>query len=357
MTNPESSMPQRIMQPLVDQYAQIRDRIVGEGTGEEGFIVPISPMLAKKIGAVLMSPVLWIGGGAAVGVGGGFALAFGQQLQNGMRVETDLNKAQTKSDYKIIEFKKESKLDIATAYFQLSTTATHIPFKIAISGAPDLHFDANKEMDGFGASGFNLPINDESIKRSLDTTDGKTDFEIDLSKLGINVFWPGAGPEIRNFTINKGGKVRNYNDRSGFRNSMVSGMAAVGGALNVNKLKNSIEDADNNVNHDLKVKGLEMFEEACAPNLGGPIREAAKEALINAVETLGDGDKIGDITFADTALKFTNDKINAPKSAGKAYDHQESLNQKNLKIDNVACYMDEATAVQKGMVKSDESSK
>lgn len=308
--------------------------------------VPVNPYtwLVKKIGKKLAGPVML----GSMGLGGGAVAAYGQHLQYGITAEADLDKAHTRSDNKVIAFDKTQKIDVATAYFEQKFTATKIKFQVDtpfVDVIPDYY--ANKELDGVGAEKFEVPIDAETIQQTYNEQSHKVDLTVNLGRIVTVTYWPGAGPTIRDFTVNKGGTARNYGDRAGFRDSFIHGVGGLQKIVNLDTLSNTLEDANNRADHDIKLKGLESFQQACAPKLEPQVKQAVTEAITQTVKTLGDGELLGEINYTSDHLAPKPEVLPITPVNGKTYAHPTKMSIKEFKVDEINCDLSPVEAQKK----------
>jgi hypothetical protein len=309
-----------------------------ERKGDEGFIVPL--LLARAVGDKALSLLRHKGFVAATLVsalaGGG--LAVGAMIGDAEYKEhANLEASESRATVELLDFDEAPKISVARAYFQETLDARHIEAGIIIDSPvvdviPDLHYELNKQLDGVGVIDFGVPL--DALRQSVNAQN-KIDITIDPGKLEQTRYWYGAGPEVRDYTMD-GGR-QNFGDREGARKQILALYAATLKATNLDKLANSIDDIDAHLVHDLKRKGLQLFAETCNTQIDARLRQQIVDAVRAVIAALGRTDDIGDITFAQGSLTWKDDvgPANIP-----ALNEFESYKFKDFKIDGTQCVID-----------------
>jgi len=286
--------------------------------------------LGGPIGAILLNKFA-LGGAAVTAV-----VALGAGFGGG----ASYDHARTHSKATLIAWSSNYGINPGTAYFQESLSVENVQYKI--SHVPDPH--VNKQLDGIGQEQFNVPF--DAIQQ--EPNGDKIDITVDASKITANVSWLEGSPVIRNYTRNKGGKVRNYDDQEGFRNTFVHGSGEAARLFSINKLGDSYDFIDQGVNHDMSNKGLDEFGPGCF----GSIQKILEAKVVAAVEdsaahatNAGKASKIGKFTF-DGTWKFTPDDLPDAVKNNAVYADTHSWALTNFKIDNRECNINPDVAKQ-----------
>ena len=279
--------------------------------------------------------------GIVVGAAG--AVLVSALQTSGGEVSADLNKANTVVDIDLIEFKTDTKIESATASFQEKFTAEEIEINFdnnaafgLLDTAPDC--PVHKELNGIGTIEFKLPL------AALDTQlgkEGKTNILVDASKLQVKSFWEGAGPMIKDFE--KDGNKRDYGDTGNWCTDYNALNGALGNLTNTDKgTAKLLEEIHDNIENDMKLKGLRLMTETCTPKLDAPNKAAIRKAITNTVIALGDADKLGEVQFTTDTFKWNEIKIPAPRSGkagdmGATYTLNKSGKPEGFTVDKITC--------------------
>lgn len=299
--------------------------------GVENFIpgVPVAKELLSN------RPIRMGLGAVAVGGVTVAGMAFGL---TGVEATADLNKAHTTSNAKLVQYDETQNIAVATAYFDETLTATAIPYEVKSKPIDVIpNYKVNKELRGLGAEKFEVPLS--ALDWRVNASTGKTDITVHADKVISTVYWDGAGPEIRPFTVNKDGTGKNFGDRSGFKNSFLNAVGSNLKIVNLDTFKNTLDDLDAKVDHDMKLKGLEAFSE-CAPQLETRNRKAINKAIM-AIVSLDQRDKVGEITYTGP-LEWKTQLDPAKRVEGDTYSSNYPKKSseyliKNFKLDSMKC--------------------
>lgn len=158
-----------------------------------------------------------------------------------------MDKAKTRSTATLIAW-GEGGIAVGPAYAHETLSAEGLQYPL--SHIPDPR--VNKEANGITASNFTVPY-----KAITQKVDGEyLDLTIDRSKVTVEVDWVQGSPVFRNYTKNKGGKKRNYEDEEGFRDTFAKGLGEFGRFWSINGLGNKYDSDDASVDNALNVQGI-----------------------------------------------------------------------------------------------------
>jgi hypothetical protein len=298
---------------------------------------------ARGIGHALLRPIVVLGlvAGGAVGA----TSAIGQHMEYAsLTASADLNKAHTSSDAKMLKFNEDQKIDVATAYFSEKFTATKIPYQIdwhptvlGITSPLDVipDFDVNKELNGVGVEKFLVPFT--ALKPSLDPKTGKTDIEVDGSKVSVSSSWV-ESPVIRDFVPN--GITRSY-EADNVKANLVKNISANFTHFSIDNFTNAIKDLDMLTGRAMSSKALETFTQQCPKQLDGVLKTAINKALVANFKSTGqDASKLGEVTYTPAGFTWTEEQLPAAVQAAvdKTYAHNKRITvDKNFTVDEMKC--------------------
>ena len=329
------------IQPPVEQQtiaARLWQRAAEGERDERG-----SMILTTVGGGLLRHPIRW-------GIISLATLATLPTLGASIDADADLNEARTEATVKEFVWDPENAIAPATLYSDFELSAENISYNIIVKAClrghcfgPDLHtavFDpnVNKQLSAQTQELFKIPF--KAIKQVPNPGTNKIDLEVDFSKIEAQVSYSGTGAEIQDYTLDDGEK--NFGDRSGFRSSAAEFRGALLRNINLDTYANTIEDLSNDVDHDMKKKGLELIAE-CSQDPAAVIQlQTLSEAAIRAnVTALGDESKLGNITYKNTVSGFEVDTgQRADKVLGKTYKGS-GYKLRDFKVDEVNCNVEE----------------
>ena len=312
------------------------DHLTNEGTGEEGY-------MGLGIPKFMLRPMVVVG----IGVGAviGASSAWGQHMEyTGVHGNADLEKAHTSSNAKILVFKEDKQIDVATAYFKETFTATKIPYSIdwypavgpitsPVDVIPD--FQINKEINGVGEEKFLVPFNALSAK--LDSATGKTDITVDKSKVVVSSSWVEA-PVPRDFVMSGTNRVYDANSTGA---NLVKNISENFSHFNVDTFNNTVNDLNKLVARAMSLKALSVVTQQCPAKLDTKLEAAVKQAVIANVQSSGqDPSKLGKFTFTDGAFVWAEEKIPevVQSTVDATYKHDRSITvSNNFAVDELKC--------------------
>jgi hypothetical protein len=333
---------QRIFDAMHDRYAQM----TGPENHEAGFVQVI---IVKKLAKMAMAPAVKIAGrkGAAAALSLGVTFAGAAATAEFIRAHqihggADLEKAQTSSESKALVFNKKKDIEVADLYFKEKFTAKNIPYEIEwkpllVDVIPD--YKESKELNGVGKTEYKLPFT--AITPKYDEETGKTDYTIDKSKLQLASSWV-ESPVIQDFVMD--GKTRKYS-ANGFKSNMVKNISETFTHFSIDNFKNAVNDIDMLAERAIEEKALEVSSQSCSTQLDSHLQEAAKEAIIANVESLGQkGSSVGTVTFTEGKWTLTEESIPevVQQAVDKTYKHNRNIVvNKDFTVDSVKCDINE----------------
>ncbi len=306
------------------------DVVATHQRNEDGFFSPLI-----FINALKPSP-------AKLGLGfGAVALTLATFGGNHIEADADLNEANTTATIEKIVWDPELAIDPATMYFQETLSAEGIKNKLVYKPKLGListgdvlkDFEDNKELRGTGQIKFDIPF--DAIEPQV--SENKLNLVVDESKMKGTIFWPNTGPEINDYTLD--GTTKNFSDRSGFTRSVISGISKNLQVINMDTLNNTIEDLDNQIEHDMKLKGLEAAGTCLQkPEVMDTLHTLSERAIRANVAMLGHKDEIGTVTFINSTGELQKDTGQAAdKAMGTTYQHSYALGSGNFTLDELNC--------------------
>lgn len=330
---------------IQEGYATLRERFeAAKGNGDEG------SMVAAAIAGQVWKhrrPLMKLGAlvGAGVLVGGTLAAGHNDRYPiEKITASANLGEAVTEAEVELIQFDPTQEINVANAYFDETLTATDVKYtlnfdtRLPLLGVRSITCEGNKELSGVGAVKFAVPF--EAITQEVDETTNKVDFVIDGSSIKATAFWQGAGPTIRDFTINS--KGRNYEDRTGGCQQTINTFATIAANANIDGMKNTLDDMHDAVEHDMRIKGIEAFSEGCPSELEPRVKDAVISAVEANVAMLGRSEDLGTVNFSNELIRWTEDKgpeftIDAPEDERISFKYEN----KEFELDTLNCSVNE----------------
>jgi hypothetical protein len=278
----------------------------------------------------------------AVILAAGAGLLFGVTQGAEVKVTADMNAAETSVDASLIHLDTTTRIEAVRASFSEEMSAQKIPF-IIDRPAPIGGFDTikdcerNKFLKGVGTVEYKVPLTAIS---SVPGADGKTNFVVDGSKLETSTYWPGAGPEIKNYEVTGDGK-RDYGDQG---DACLQWMDAniANGDQEMGNMKKKLDDQ---IEHDMRLMGLKVMQQNCSPKLNDFNQQSIKKSITEVVTLMGKKDQMGEVTFTKDPIKWNEIKIpkaKLDKVGDTSADYQ--LDPKGFKVDKINCNVDIAKA-------------
>jgi hypothetical protein len=315
--------------------------ILAHGNGEEGFVT-IGYALGKKAvkffygswerAVATSASTLLVG----TTIFGGFLEA--REIHGG----ADLDKAKTSSEAKALAFNKKRELKLADFYFTEKFTARDIPYSIDWKPAlfdviPD--YKENKELNGVGKCRYTIPFT--AVTPAYNESSKKTDYTIDKKALQLDCSWVET-PVIKDFVMD--GTTRKYS-ANGFKSNTVKNISEQFTHFRIDNFKNAVNDIDMLAGRAITNKALEVSGDKCSEKLDTHLETAAKEMVIDNVESLGQkGTNVGDVDFVEGKWVLNHEQLPAvvQTAVNDTYKHNRNIvvNQ-NFTVDNIQCDVNE----------------
>lgn len=349
MTQQEVS-PQSVVE---DQgfWAPRIEAFKNRGSDERGaFMLPSaaagSGKMAAKLGRQGRKHPWVLFAGAMTGIGAILAVS----LPHGETYATaDLDESETSASIETIAWDPTQEIKVTDVVFDAKLDARDIPVDIVVekciwltSRCADIYLldpKVNKELSGLVQEAITIPLG--AINQEPNAETNKLDLEIDLSKVKAEIFFPGAGPTIRDYTIDDG--KQNFDDQSGFRDSVTSVAGSVAEIANHNTLANTATQINGDINHDMTLRALDFIGECNREDAFiNTLTPIAIEGVRGVVKKFGRESEIGEITIksalSDKQLIKVDTGQEAEEISGKTYGQSSyRLEAGKFKLDKKSC--------------------
>ncbi|MGB4967838.1 MAG: hypothetical protein WBO35_06590 [Candidatus Saccharimonadales bacterium] len=227
----------------------------------------------------------------------------GANLGNGVEVSAtpDLASGEKEVTYNIIDYKEVTDLTFAVGEtaVQAGVDGLKTAYKVKLPLLPDprLSCKVNREMMGKATTHLAVPAN--AIETSL-AVDGSTEVTIDPRQYHIFNGWGKYGlPDFKDYTWNSEGK--NFKDKAGFCRDYIEYAASTAGVVQMNSLRNAVNQADAVVNQAMSQSALhELDKGGCLPNNVDELAVTAVEAMFTQLTKAQTNTKLGSVTVLKT---------------------------------------------------------
>lgn len=277
----------------------------------------------------------------AGGMAGIVAAVSFTSARTGLEASADLDKAQTTAKFEMWKFDETTELQVAEGHFRVVVDAEGIESTFTLKNPiHDISYttDGNRQLTSDdGVIEFQLPVT--ALNPVYDTATGTTDITVDMDESKVTVFFAAnAMPVVKAYTINSGGKKKNFDDPAGFRKQILEYFAGYGSLFNMNTLKNTINDLDTEIDRQIAEKALQELAETCPPKLKTQLEQTVRDAIDKTFGAINPHAKLGKVTLSASSSAWKIDLPEAAKyKAGTTGLIAEEPRIRDWRIDEATC--------------------